>query len=149
MQTHDGAPSAYVKSIESPIDGFGGMMQMCSAENYRNKRLRFSAWLKSEKADDGGAHLWFRIDGQDRILGFDNMDKRPVKGTTEWQSFSIVLDVPANATALAYGFFVNGTGRAWVSDMKIEEVGQDVPTTDMSMHAPPLLPKSPQNLSLN
>jgi hypothetical protein len=33
--THGGWPRAYVNSIESQIDGFGGIMQMCSAENYR------------------------------------------------------------------------------------------------------------------
>jgi hypothetical protein len=35
-----------------------------------------------------------------------------IKGTTEWQQHSVVLDVPANAAALAYGFFVQGTGQA-------------------------------------
>jgi hypothetical protein len=129
---HTGLPSAYVKSNEPSIDGFGGMMQMCDAGNYLGKRLRFSAWMKTENANDGGAHLWFRIDGKSggAMLGFDNMDSRPVKGTADWMNYSLVLDVPPNAGALAFGFFISGTGSAWVSGVKLEEVGQDVPTTN-------------------
>ena len=147
IQTHGGLPSAYVKSIEPSISGFGGMMQMCSADEYRGKRLRFSAWMRTEQANDGGAHLWFRIDGEERrqMLRFDNMDNRPVKGTTDWQQYSIVLDVPPNAAALAYGFFIAGTGQAWISDVKVEEVGQDTPTTNIT----PSLPKKPVNLSFD
>ena len=130
-KTHDGLPSAYAKSIESSIEGFGGMMQMCEAHRFLGKRLRFSAWMKTEDANDGGAHLWFRIDAKEggAMLGFDNMDSRPVKGTADWKNYSTVLDVPANAGALAFGFFIDGTGRAWISGVKLEEVGLDVPTT--------------------
>ncbi len=150
-QARGGLPSAYVKSIEPAIDGFGGMMQMCSADNYRGKRLRFSAWMKTENAKDGGTHLWFRVDGQERgeILQFDNMDNRPVTGTTDWHQYSITLDVPPNAKALAYGFFVSGTGQAWVSNVKIEAVGSDVPTTDMTSDRSRGLPKDPENLSFD
>jgi len=145
---HDGLPSAYVKSIEPVTQGFGGMMQMCTAENFLGKRLRFSAWMKTENTNDGGAHLWFRVDGKETnsMLQFDNMDSRPVKGTTDWQQYAIVLDVPANSAALAYGFFVQGNGQAWVSGVKIEEVGADVPSTNMTKTRPPVLPNSPVNL---
>jgi hypothetical protein len=150
-QTHEGLRSAYVKSIQPAIEGFGGMMQMCSAENFIGKRLRFSAWMKTENANDGGAHLWFRVDGKEKnaMLQFDNMDSRPVKGTTEWQQYSVVLDVPADAAALAYGFFVQGTGQAWVSGVKIEEVGPDVPSTNMTGNKARGLPDAPVNLGFD
>jgi hypothetical protein len=144
--THGGQPSAYAKSIEPAIDGFGGMMQICDAQNYVGKRLRLSAWVKTENANDGGVHLWFRIDGKGggAMLGFDNMDSRPVKGTTDWKNYSIVLDVPASAGALAFGFFIDGTGHAWINGVKLEAVGTDVPTTN-----PPekKWPVAPANLS--
>lgn len=148
-QMHNGLPSAYVKSIEPSIDGFGGMMQMCSAESFIGKRLRFSAWMKTEGAKDGGAHLWFRVDAKERdtTLQFDNMDPRPVSGTTDWHLYSLVLDVPADAGALAYGFFVSGTGQAWVNGAKIEEVGLDQPVTNIPMGSSRNLPKAPVNLT--
>ena len=149
-QIHDGQPSAYVKSIQPSIKGFGGMMQMCSAENFIGKRLRLSAWMKTENASEGGAHLWFRVDGRERdeMLQFDNMDNRPVNGTTDWQQYSVVLDIPAKATALAYGFFVSGTGQAWVSGVKIEEVASEVRSTNMTKPKADL-PKIPVNLEFH
>jgi hypothetical protein len=85
LETWGGMPSAYVKSVGETKDSFGGMMQTASAENYSGKRVRLNAWLKTEDANDGGGHLWLRIDGQERgqILGFDNMDNRPLKGTAD------------------------------------------------------------------
>ena len=145
-KTHAGQPSAYAKSIEPSIEGFGGMMQMCDAHSFLGKRLRLSAWMKTEDTNDGGVHLWFRIDAKEggAMLGFDNMDSRPVKGTTEWKNYSIVLDVPANAGALAFGFFIDGAGRAWVSSVKLDEVGSDVPTTSTPEKK---WPAAPENLS--
>ena len=76
------------------------------------------------------------------------MDNRPVKGTADWQEASVVLDVPAGATALAYGFFVSGGGKMWVNGQKIEEVGPEVPSTNMYAKKGPL-PKTPSNLGFD
>ncbi len=132
-----GVPSAYVRSIREAKGSFGGMMQTISAENYLGKRLRLHAWVKTEDANDGGGHLWFRVDGQERgeVLQFDNMDNRPVVGTADWQEASIVLDVPSTARALAFGFFVAGNGQVWVTGLTLTEVTPDIPSTDM--HIPP------------
>jgi hypothetical protein len=140
-----GMPSAYVKSVSDAKGSFGGMMQTISAENYAGKRVRLSGWMKTQDANDGGGHLWLRIDGQERgqMLGFDNMDNRPVKGTADWQEASIVLDVPQGARALAYGFFVSGAGKMWVSGQTIQPVGADIATTDMPV------PKAPINLGFD
>lgn len=133
LQTRGGGPSSYVRSIREATDSFGGMMQTTPAENYIGKRIRMTAWVKTEEANDGGGHLWLRIDGEQRgqMLGFDNMDNRPVNGTADWQEASIVLDVPPGAVSLAYGFFVSGNGKMWVSGHTLAEVGSDVPTTNM------------------
>jgi hypothetical protein len=139
-EPHEGAPSAYVKSTAPSVDGFGGMMQQTSADDFVGKRVRYSAWVKTRDANDGGGHLWLRIDGNDgSMLGFDNMDGRPVQGTTDWQRCAVVLDVPPGAAALAYGFFVAGTGQMWVSGATLEVVGPDVASTDLR-HRPPATP---------
>jgi hypothetical protein len=150
LQTWGGMPSAYVESLSSSVEGgFGGMMQSTSAENYEGKRVKLSGWIKTEDANEGGGHLWLRIDGQERgqMLGFDNMNNRAVKGTADWQEASVVLDVPKGASALAYGFFVQGGGKMWVNGQKIEEVGAEVPSTNMVTK--PSLPKAPTNLGFD
>ena len=149
-QTWGGMPSAYVQSLTPTVEGgFGGAMQTTSAESYAGKRVRLSGWLKSEEANEGGGHLWLRIDGQERgqMLGFDNMQNRAVKGTTDWQEASVVLDVPQGASALAYGFFVSGGGKLWVNGQRIEVVGPEVPTTNMITK--PALPTAPRNLGFD
>jgi hypothetical protein len=147
-QSWGGMPSAYVQSLTPQVEGgFGGMMQTTGAENYVGKRVRLSGWIKTEDANEGGGHLWLRVDGEARgqSLQFDNMDNRAIKGTSDWQEASIVLDVPAGSTALAYGFFVSGGGKMWVNGQKIEEVGPDVPSTNMIKK----LPTTPRNLGFN
>ena len=126
-------------------------MQMCRADNFIGKRLRYSGWLKTENATVGGAHLWFRVDGSTKgaMLQFDNMDGRQVMGTTGWHQYSIVLDVPPDSTALAFGFFVSGTGEAWVSGVKIEEVGLDVPSTNLVGAKDRKMPNAPVNLEFS
>ena len=146
-QTWGGMPSAYVQSLTPEVEkGFGGMMQTTAADNYVGKRVRLSGWIKTEDANQGGGHLWLRVDGQEQghVLQFDNMDNRAVKGTSDWQEASVVLDVPSGASALAYGFFVSGGGKMWVSGQRMEEVGPDVATTNMIK--PKNLPQAPRNL---
>lgn len=156
-ETLGGFPSAYVKSLEPGEKGFGGMMQTISAENYLGQRVRLSGWMKTEEANDGGGHLWLRVDGQNRSvpLQFDNMNERAPKGTTGWQQYSVVLDVPPDASALAYGFFVQGGGKVLVNGTKLEPVGLDVPSTNMNIQrtastaAPRKLPTVPANLGFS
>jgi hypothetical protein len=151
LQTWGGMPSAYVESLAPTVDGggFGGMMQTTAAEDFVGKRVRLSGWIKTEDANQGGGHLWLRIDGQERgqMLGFDNMNNRAVKGTSDWQEASVVLDVPAGAGALAYGFFVEGGGKMWVSGQRIEEVGPEVAPTNLAVKK--ALPKKPANLGFD
>ena len=150
-QGHIRPGSAYVRSNgPGTARDFGGMMQMFDAEQYHGKRLRFSAWMKTKDALNGG-QIWMRVDGKTpgQSLQFDNMDRRPhPMGTTDWQFCEVVLDVPAEATAVALGFFVKQTGQAWVNDAKLEVVDQSVPVTDMKSTQPAArkLPVAPANL---
>ncbi|MGA2691583.1 MAG: peptidylprolyl isomerase [Opitutaceae bacterium] len=148
-QLRNGQPCAYVKSIESIIEGSAGIMQKCSAENFVGKKLQFSAWMKTDGAKDGGAHLWFRVDGKEKgvALRFDNMDDRPVKGTTDWHSYSITLDVPSDAVALAYGFYVSGVGEAWVNDVRFVDIGRGQPIIPIPSFDANSLPRGPVNFN--
>jgi hypothetical protein len=62
-------------------------------------------------------------------VAFDNMQNRAIKGTTGWQYYAVVLDIPVDATGLAYGVLLAGSGTIWLSSTKFEVVGSDVPIT--------------------
>jgi hypothetical protein len=125
-----GLPSAYLRSKKPQVDeGFGTLMQNFSAEQYLGKRVRFSAFVKSENIERW-AGLWMRVDGKQQALTFDNMQDRPIKGTTAWQNCQVVLDVPPGATGIFMGILLDGPGTVWMNGARFEEVAADTPVTD-------------------
>lgn len=143
--SRNGGKSAYIKALKSTSAGFGTLMQNVSAERYVGSRVRLSAWMKTLEA--GRGQMWLRIDAADRkVLGFDNMDSRPLTGTTEWRKYEIVLDVPVASKNIAFGFFLFGAGTVWADDFVLEVVDSAVPLT---ASAPPEAapPREPVNAS--
>ena len=126
----DGKNAATIKSIDKRIDGFGTLMQNCLPDKYLGKRVRMSGYVKSKDVDEK-AGLWLRVDqaNSQKPLSFDNMLDRPIKGTSEWKKYEIVLDVPLNATNLAYGALLVGTGQIWFDNLNFEIVDNTTPAT--------------------
>lgn len=126
----DGKNAATIKSIDKKIDGFGTLMQQSKPDKYLGKRVRMTGFVKSENVSTW-AGLWLRVDqsGSQQPLSFDNMGDRPIKGTTGWTKYEIVLDVPNNASLIAYGALLDGTGQIWFDNITFEVVGDNVPTT--------------------
>ncbi len=129
----NGVNAATIKSIEKNIDGFGTLMQQSMPGVYLGKRVRMTGYVKSENVTSW-AGLWLRVDqaGSTKSLSFDNMHDRPIKGTTAWTKCEIVLDVPSNASMLAYGALLNGTGQIWFDNLQFEIVDNTVPVTGSS-----------------
>lgn len=106
--------------------GMGTLSRTVPAARWRGKRVRLSANLRTQNA--GRAQMWMRIDGPNRqVLALDDMQSRPIRGTSRWRRYSIVLNVPASATHINYGFLLAGSGTVWANDFSINETR--VPTT--------------------
>ena len=121
----DGEKSAYIQSNVEAENVFGTLMQVCTAEAFLGKTVIMSGYLKSEEVD-GWAGLWLRIDAKEerRALGFDNMNDRAVRGTTDWTKYEIELEVPANSGALNFGALLSGGGKIWVDRIAFEIKGE-------------------------
>jgi hypothetical protein len=132
---HGGAASATIRRKEdNPSEGFGTLMQTFKAEKYRGKRLRLTGYVKSEGVK--WAALWVRVDGMEKSpLAFDNMGNRKIDGTTEWTKYSLVLDVPEDGAAIAFGLLMAGKGQVWVDDLAFDVVGPDVASTALKTEA--------------
>jgi hypothetical protein len=148
---HSGKASAYLKSIVPKTGGFGTLMQTFKADAFRGKRVRMSGYVRSEEVSDW-AGLWMRVDGPQipnsqmrEALAFDNMQDRPIKATSDWTRYEIVLDVPEQAQEIAFGLLLTGQGQVWMDDLKFEVVGKDVATTGQSRGEG--VHKEPANLS--
>ncbi len=128
LAAYNGRPSAYLKAKMPGVEGFGTLMQDFRADHYLGKRVRFSAFVRTEGAQDW-AGLWMRVDKESKQIAFDNMQGRPIKGTTDWKKYDVVLDVPQEATGIFFGVLLSGSGTVWLSGAKFEIVGPNVPTT--------------------
>lgn len=143
----DGKNAATIQSIEKRINGFGTLMQNCSPEKYAGKRVRMTGYMKSKDVAESAA-FWFRIDvkGSKEPSNFDNMNGRPIKGTTDWKKYEIVLDVASDASNLAYGALLSGTGQIWFDNITLEIVDNSVPSTNLYGDKKQS-PQSPVNLN--
>ena len=147
IYSQSGKSSAFIESNNSNPTGFCTLMQEINADNYRGDRLEFSAYVKSQFVS-GWAGLWMRVEGADDFpLSFDNMEKRPVIGTSDWIEYHIVLDVPYNAIKIVFGISLHGKGKVWIDNAKIGSVGREVPVTDMLQSSAYKAKNKPQNLN--
>jgi AraC family transcriptional regulator len=136
----DGHPSGCIGSLP-PTSGnaFGTFMQTISAAAFVEKRVRFSGMIKTKDATSVG--LWMCVDDAVTTVRFDNMQRRPIVGTTDWANYSVVLDVPKDAVNISFGLLDIGRGEAWLNDLTFGMVTAGVPTTDGLSQ--PSLPEQP------
>jgi hypothetical protein len=118
-------------NVESPR-GSAMLAQSIRADAYRGKRIRLSGYLKTIGVNEGTAVLFMRVDGDGVVQTSDYMQNRPLMLTTDWARQEIVLDVPRNAIGFTYGFMLGGSGQAWLDDVQLDVVSDDVPTTGQS-----------------
>lgn len=125
----EGNSSALLQVDNPSVTDFDNLIQTVLPDAYRGQRVRFSGDIKSE----GSLRLapWMRVDGSNRqVLQFDNSNGRALIGTQEWIPFEIVLDVPEESVSILFGFMASGRGMAWIDNVQLEIVGEDVPSTN-------------------
>ncbi|PFK43207.1 AraC family transcriptional regulator [Bacillus cereus] len=144
---HQGRASACIQAREGVTHGgFTTLMQIFKADKYRGKRLRLTAFIKSEGVKDW-AGLWMRVDGKDtEPLAMDNMQNRPIKNTSNWQPYSVVLDIKEEALGIAFGILLSGKGFIWADSFRLDEVDEKVPSTDLAENFYETLSEEPANL---
>lgn len=117
--------TSFLASKSDPGDGFGTVMQQIQAKELRGHVVRLSAGVASDDVT-GWAGLWMGIDGPAGKLGFDNMEDRAIKGTTDWSTYNIELEVQDAAETIGLGFLLAGPGIIRVRDLRLEADGVEV-----------------------
>jgi hypothetical protein len=141
----NGHACAYIKSKSPKENEFGTLMQSIEAKNYLGKRIQLSGYIKSQDVK-GWSGMWMRIDGENnQQLGFDNMVNRAIKGTTGWNKYEIVLDIPSTSKVINYGVLLDGKGKVWFDNFQLKEVGKNIPVTNLKKENK--LPSQPINLN--
>ena len=138
-EKYNDKPVYFIKSNAEIDSGFGTIARgTTNLAEYIGKRLRLSGYIRTINSARWTG-MWMRVDGDEigKSLQFDNMGKRPVKGSTDWQKYEIVLDVPSNSRGIYYGVLIEGTGEAKISDLTFEIVDSGVASTNMKVYEPP------------
>jgi len=143
---HQGKASGYLKS-KTVLDesSFSTMMQQFKADKFRGQRIKLSCYLKTKDVQSFSS-MWMRVDNTDGdVVQFDNMSNRSISGSTNWNRYSIVLDIPENGSIIAFGVILSGQGHVWMDQFTFEEVDESVETTNLENHSELL--DEPLNLS--
>lgn len=126
---HTGSHCAMIKYVSTGApSGFGTFMQMHKPGAWAGKKLKMTGYVKTENVADW-CGMWCRVDGADgkEMVDFDNMQDRPLKGSTDWTKCEITINVTKDASAIAYGVLVSGKGAAYFDDISFEVIGDADP----------------------
>jgi hypothetical protein len=132
---HGGDTSAWIEQeSNTPPEKGVVLSQSFSPQNYRGKRVRLTGYVKAENVT-GDAQIQFKADETALFVG--NPERGPIQGTTDWQSYSVTLEVPPDAIALQLGVMLRGAGKIWIDDFSlqiIEPVAGTKPTPIKERH---------------
>lgn len=107
--------------------GFGAANWLVPA-SFTGKNLTLTGYIKTQDTGlepNTYAGLWMRIDDEDqKMVAFDNMQNRGIKGTTDWQQYTITLPIPDKAASIFLGGLLVGKGTAWLDDLELTVDGK-------------------------
>jgi hypothetical protein len=126
LQPYEGQRCALVHSVAfhqgSLGTATGTLVQRFSAADYRGRRVRFRAAVRTS-GDGTRARLWLAVERPGNLPGFlDNMADRPIVALP-WQVYEITGEVAPDATRIGIGMTVTGDGKAWIDDAAFEVLG--------------------------
>jgi hypothetical protein len=126
--------SVLLQAKKPAVDGFGTLMQQFRADGYQGKRVRFSGSVKAGALQDW-AGLWMRVVKGTQMVAFDNMHDRPITGANGWQNYEVVLDMLQDATGIAFGILLKGSGTVCLNHPQLAAAGNDIPTTGPDLNS--------------
>jgi hypothetical protein len=113
----------------------GTVTQTFNCVQWRDKRVRFSADIKCKNVGDWcGLMMWVKGAGA-QTLAFTTMYDIGLSGDSDWQKWSVVLDVPPIGCRIIVGATLHGNGEALFSNLSFSEADQDEATTDRASRA--------------
>lgn len=125
----DGKPAAFLKAVSSAPHSYGVLAQYFVPSELRGKRVRMSAWLRTDNAQNAG--MWLRVDT--KRMGYGgagfNFSDHPLRGTLDWKRYEYVLDIPDQSVGIQFGLDLTGTGAVYTDGFTFEVVDKSTPLT--------------------
>lgn len=128
QQKRTGSASVHLKSkLNGPPMKLGNLMQTIAAEQFRGKKVRLIGFARTANNPEG-AFMWLRADAPSKSR-LDTMSDRPIAESNEWRRAEIIMEIPTDAGALAFGFTLYGKGELWADDVSLELAPPDAKST--------------------
>ena len=116
-----------LQSIGKDVWGSGAILQIISTNNYVGKRIKLSAFIKTENVKNY-TNLILKLEN-DRNESWNNTEKlnqeilTQLKGTFEYKKIEAYLNIYNQYENLIIGAELNGDGKIWLDEFNLEIVG--------------------------
>ncbi|UZR98808.1 hypothetical protein [Chondrinema litorale] len=115
---HSGKMAVLIQPKEgSSATTFGCVAYRIPAQ-YKANKIEVKAYMKLEDVTDP-IGLMIRVDGKSGVLSFDNMQKRGIKGTSDWNQYAVKVSYPDHAQNIFIGAILSGKGKLWVDNFEV------------------------------
>jgi len=125
---HGGESSALLRARRPGTRGYATLMQSLPAAPYRGKRVRVTAWARSQGAD-AQRLFWVNTYGPNATP-----QTQPLTGGVQrvldepsFRAYELTVDVPDGADRIDIGVGVGGAGAVWLDDVALEGASLETP----------------------
>ncbi len=129
QNAHSGRSSLKIEGkADLPSSVFNPFSQQIDINVPVYKRVNITLYIKTRDVKQTAAIYCQVNDGSGRRIAFQNSEQQHliIKGTTDWQKYSLTMPLYTDAKKLTVGAYLTAGGTAWFDDMAIE----DIPTSD-------------------
>lgn len=144
-----------LESIGKNIMGSGAVIQTISSSNYIGKRIKLSAYIKTENVNDFACLVLCSNQNLDELWNDDEViseDKKTfLKGNHEYKKIECYLNVTDNFGNIVLGAMIKGEGKIWLDRFNLEiienikESGNELSKAPQNMEFEDSLSISPIN----
>jgi erythromycin esterase len=137
---------AWSMKIQNPNPNFSGNIGMVMNQAFptflvAGKHLKFTGYMKTSGVTQGYAGLWLDETSPSKGEVLNDSRGNTALGTTDWQPYSIDLDVSPDVTAISFGVNLHGNGTAWFDTLRIQIDGVDFSDAPVPLLAGPSSPQ--------
>ena len=119
VERHSGKLSLKMVRSGNRDGKYGVFSGSLPIETFAGYEVEYRGWIKTKGVKNGYAGLWFRVDGANSTLGFDNMNNRGLQGDNNWKQVSIKMNVSPDAIGVAFGGLFPGEGTVWFDQLEL------------------------------
>ena len=118
---HPGEMAGYLRAQIAQPTGFADLRQAILADDFRGKRMRVSADLKTQDVQQQ-AGLYLRVVDPGKTKRPEEREQTTLQGTQEWAHYETRIEVPPESVFVLFGISLTGSGQVWATNIQVEAI---------------------------